>query len=270
VKYDANYDIKIFWLRKVQRLGIKLAVIDLFLLLLFLIGHRSGIWTWQTIVNVFGLNGFLNWFQIRNPSPFGRGMWFFTLLLIFYLLYPILEYLTRNKPISFFLTALFVLIAFYLHNHVEIGHALWLTACGFVLGIVFARNMIKIPLYLSIVALICCLFIMSYLNYFLGIKTYNYFLILSLGILSASVLINIRLPFAFFTASSFFSGCIFEIYLIHPYIRYQGTKYMFVDVMISLLVVIIAAKLLQLISSEIEKRLLSQSNRSNKLETGIS
>jgi hypothetical protein len=58
--------------------------------------------------------------------------------------------------------------------------------------------------------------------------------------------------------------------LIHPYIRYQGTKYMFVDVMISLLVVIIAAKLLQLISSEIEKRLLSQSNRSNKLETGIS
>ncbi len=86
LKYNGDFDKKLFLLRKAERLAINLAVINIFLLILFLIRGENGIWTWQTIINVLGLNGFLNWFRIPNPSPYGGGMWFFTLLLIFYLL----------------------------------------------------------------------------------------------------------------------------------------------------------------------------------------
>lgn len=99
LKYNGNFSKKEFWLKKARRLGVNLAVINVFLLILFLIQGRSGIWTWHTIVSLLGLNGFLNWFYIRNLSPFGAGMWFFTLLLVFYLAYPVLEQLNRKKSI---------------------------------------------------------------------------------------------------------------------------------------------------------------------------
>ena len=64
IKYNGDFDKKLFLMKKVERLAINLAVIDIFLLILFLLRGETGIWTWQTIVNVIGLNGFLNWFRM--------------------------------------------------------------------------------------------------------------------------------------------------------------------------------------------------------------
>jgi hypothetical protein len=86
LKYKPHLDVKAFWKNKFQRLGIKLFVINGFLLLMFIFQGRPDIWTWQTFVNMIGLTGILNWFHIPNLSPYGKGLWFFTLLIILSLL----------------------------------------------------------------------------------------------------------------------------------------------------------------------------------------
>lgn len=170
LKYNGDFSKKEFWLKKAKRLGVNLIVINVFLLILFLIQGRSGIWTWHTIVNMLGLNGFLNWFYIQNLSPFGAGLWFFTLLLVFYLTYPVLEWINRNKIISYLFVVFFVIVAFYLQKYIVYGHALWLTACGFVTGVFCARNDINISLNVSALVSGVMLATMFSLNYLLGIK----------------------------------------------------------------------------------------------------
>nr|NJM03668.1 hypothetical protein [Desulfobacula sp.] len=109
-----------------------LLVVNFALLILFLIQDRPGIWTWYSLINIIGLNGLLNWFKIQNLSPFGAGMWFFTLLLIFYLSYPFLE--KMNSKLTSIFCGFFILLAYSFSLNIDFGHALWLTACGFIVG----------------------------------------------------------------------------------------------------------------------------------------
>jgi hypothetical protein len=113
LKYNEDFSKKEFWMKKVERLGIRLVVINVFLMIVFIIQSKSGIWTWHTVINMVGFNGFLNWFRIPNQSPYGAGGWFLTLLLIFYIFYPGIEYLNRRKPISYFFILFFVSTAFF-------------------------------------------------------------------------------------------------------------------------------------------------------------
>jgi len=173
LKYNGNFNKKKFWQKKTERLAVNLAVINIFLFVLFFIQDRSGIWTWQTIVNIFGMNGFLNWLRIPDYSPFGNGMWFFTLLIIFYILYPGLEFINRRVCVSCFFSIISVGIAFYLN--IIYGHALWLTICGFITDIFCARNNIRFPKYISIVSFLFILGVTLYFNYFLKIRDLNFF-----------------------------------------------------------------------------------------------
>jgi hypothetical protein len=254
LKYNGNFSRKEFWLKKGRRLGVNLAVINIFLFILFLIQGRSGIWTWHTIVNLLGLNGFLNWFYIRNISPFGAGMWFFTLLLVFYLFYPVLERLNRNKIISYLFVVLFVIAAFYLNKHIIYGHALWLTACGFVIGVFCAKNDISISLNVSGLILGGVLAAMLSFNYLFGLKDYNFFFILFFAVFGIFSFINLKLSALLVVSASYFSGCLLEIYLIHTYLFVKPTGYRFADFAISLLLILTSAKILQTISTVVMRK----------------
>jgi len=245
LKYNGDFSKKEFWLKKARRLGVNLAVINVFLLILFLIQGRSGIWTWHTIVSLLGLNGFLNWFYIRNLSPFGAGMWFFTLLLI----YPVLERLNRKKSISYLFVVLFVIAAFYLHKHIVYGHALWLTACGFVVGVFCAKNDISISRNLSGLILGGVLVAMLSFNYLFGLKDYNFFFILFFAVFGIFFFINLKTPVLLVVPLSYLSGCLLEIYLIHSYLFVNPTGYHLPNLVISLMLILSSAKILQTISS---------------------
>lgn len=255
LKYNGCYNKKAFWTKKVERLGFSLVIINIFLLILFLIQGKPGIITWQTAVNMLGLSGFLNWFNIQNISPFGAGMWFFTLLLIFYLSYPGIEYLNRKKSVSYLFGIFFVFLSYYLHVHIVYGHALWLTACGFVVGVFFARNEFRIPGRLSVLMLGVILSVMLYFNYLLGIKSYNFFFFLFLGILCIFSLKDCRFPDFLLRTESLFSGCLLEIYLIHSYLFIKPTGYRFFDFTISLFIILSTAKILQMITFLVKTRL---------------
>ena len=67
-------------------------------------GKGRHIFNWQSLLGVFGLSGWLNWLYLPpNPSPFGAGLWYFTLLLLFYLGYPLL---TRSAQRSGWVTGI--------------------------------------------------------------------------------------------------------------------------------------------------------------------
>ncbi len=133
LKYSDSFDIKEFWKKKFQRLGVNILVINVFLLLVFVLQDKPGIWTWQTLVNFPGLTGFLNWFHIDNISPFGRGMWFFTLLIIFYAVYPVLRAI-RSQHWPVFMIC-FIGIAYFFSRLHDPGHALYLASVGFIAGV---------------------------------------------------------------------------------------------------------------------------------------
>ena len=136
LKYKDHLDVTAFWKNKMHRLGIKLIIINGFLLLVFVLQDKPGIWTWQTLVNMAGLTGILNWFYIPNPSPFGRGLWFFTLLIVFYLAYP---WLRRIQPRHGKMSMVFFLfLAYALSRFHDPGHALYLTIAGFISGVCVA------------------------------------------------------------------------------------------------------------------------------------
>lgn len=251
IKYNGDFDKKLFLMKKVERLAINLAVIDIFLLILFLFRGETGIWTWQTLVNVLGLNGFLNWFRMPNPSPYGGGMWFFTLLLIFYLLYPLLEYINRKKEISYIFTIGYVLFAFYLHHRIQYGHALWLTSCGFIVGICFARNQVRLSIRLNIALFLFILILTVYCDSFLKIKYFNFFSIFFLSICMILSLHNISFPDFFVKAVSYLSNSTLEIYLIHSYLFITPTPYRIANFFISLILILIIAQILYRISSKI-------------------
>src|SRR5471032_2893628 len=87
--YGARLDIRRFWVNKLERLGIRYWVTLGFLDVVVMI--RGGrLFHWHTLVHLFGLSGVLNWLDIHNRSGLGAGLWFFTLLLVFYLVYPCL------------------------------------------------------------------------------------------------------------------------------------------------------------------------------------
>jgi hypothetical protein len=255
LKYNKDFDKKKFLWSKIERLGLNLMVINIFLLILFLIKGEPGIWTWHSLINALGLNGFLTWLRIPNQSPFGAAMWFFTLLLIFYMIYPLLEYLNRSKIVSYIFTILFILTAFYLHHHIQYGHMLWLTCCGFIAGIFCARNSIKIPLRLNIAMFIGVVSLMFAFNYFLKIKYYNFFFIFFSAMSVIFFFDHFVFPQVLMKGVSYFSDSVLEIYLIHSYLFVKLTPYQSLNFIISLAVILAAARILQKISSILLKKI---------------
>lgn len=209
-KYGDSFEHKSFWANKIGRLVIPFWLTQGFLLLFFVATGREGIWTWQTLIHWLGQSGWLNWFAIPNASPFGAGLWFFTLLLIFYLLYP---YLSRwNGASARARLALPIALAFalILDHEVKVGHALWLTAFTFWFGVYVARNPLggSVRLWFFVGAGSTLLMLVA--NYF-GVKILNVFLLLGMSI--AAVL---WIEKAFFQRHAWPGHCCF----LQPYWRF--------------------------------------------------
>ena len=140
IKHGDRIVIGTFWRGKLRNIGLHFLLIQAFLLILAACRGRDGIITWQTLVHLCGQSGWLNWFGIRNSSPLGNGLWFFTLLLIFYLVFPLLSRWQRKVRASTVISVTTLLIALWLSATIDVGHALWLTAAAFIIGIHCARH----------------------------------------------------------------------------------------------------------------------------------
>ncbi len=249
-KYRNNFSLQRFWEAKIVRLSYPLFVIDAFLLALFLFRGESGLSSWQTIPSVLGLSGFLTWFGLGNPSPFGAGLWFFTLLLIFYAVYPLLARINSRRPLALAFLLGCLTMASILHYRVEVGHSLWLTAFAFVLGVYAGRYGIGIgPKWgIALVFLACSLLVG--LNLGLGFNRLNYFFILTASYGIVAFLLGGWLPRRFLGKFLLLSGCIIQIYFIHTYLFLRGvTGQPALDFAASMVLIVGCALLLEKVTS---------------------
>lgn len=253
-RYPHHVDYKRYWSRKCRRLLPSLFVVYLFLFIVFLMQKRSNLWTWQTIVNIFGMNGFLNWLGIHNNSPYGAGMWFLTLLLLFYASYPVLKKTYSNKISSIITTIIALILFFIFHKTIDCGHALWMTSSGFFMGMMMAKNNIRISKTQSILMTSAACVGILFLHYYLNYDGVNYIFILAIacGILLYLQEINLNSHLKYI--ASLLSGILLELYLIHPYLYLSISQNMLVNQVISILFVLIVGSMLGFIVKKLNQQ----------------
>ena len=244
VRYHGEFSGPAYWMRKLKRLAPHLLVINIFLLCLFVIQKRDGIWSIHSVVNFFGMNGFLNWLRIENLSPFGAGMWFLTLLILFYASYPLVEKFYRSKMTALIFT-ISVLIFFYtMHLNFLYGHALWLTASGFPIGLFIAQRRLSLSKCTALIGLVLSSLLMLVSHFFFKVDAANYFFIMLVSLFLILFLQEIKLPKFFVTLGVWLSGILLEVYLLHPYLRISLTSFSVLNIIISIVVVLAVSSLM--------------------------
>jgi hypothetical protein len=248
-KYSEGFDKKVFWLNKFKRLGLVLLFADLFLLILFLIQKRPDILSWYTIVSGLGLTGLLNWFYIPNKTPFGAGLWFLTLLYIFYIFYPFLLKLSLNKKKAYIFCILYSFVMWLLNQYNPYGHALWLTSCGFIWGVVMSRHKIQCAKQLSLFLMLFSLCFMIFLNFIFVFKQTNFLLMLIFSINLMLYLEKVNVYTFFIKFLSPLKNTVFFIYILHPYLYLSIFDKNIPDTLISIVFVIFFCKLYEVFTN---------------------
>ena len=242
---------------KLTRLGPDLIAINLVLLTIFLLEHRQNIFTWQSLLGMLGLSGWLNWLDMPNPSPFGAGLWYFTLLLMFYISYPLLTYLLRAGAVGISVSVILLLLVLYLSERIPFGHMLWFTTFCFCFGVAFANQQWQAGWKngLKLVSAQILIFIMAHI--FFGAPMNALMLIAFAALLSIQFLLTIPLPDWLHAIFKPLSTCVLEIYFLHTYLFVHPSGIIAVDLIASLIVIIIMSLITKKLATIIHKLLLS-------------
>lgn len=251
-KYRDNFDIVSFWGSKLFRIVIPLLFADLFLMVIFLFQGKTNILTWQTVISALGLTGFLNWFHIPNNTPFGAGLWFLTLLYIFYALYSLINRIPEQGILLSVLFCLcYTLMMWWCSINVVMGHALWMTSCGFVYGVMFNRHPCKWNKYMLLFFLCLIFCMMVVINFVFSIKIFNPILIIFFSVFLMLFLERIEIPFWLIKSIAWLNGTIFLIYILHPYLFLNIFRSNFKNTVISILFVTFVCKILEYLLTNI-------------------
>ncbi|WP_020652677.1 acyltransferase family protein [Massilia niastensis] len=243
-------DVGAFWKNKIQRLGIRYWFI-LGVLSVLLILQGKEVFHWHSLVHFMGMSGILNLFG-ASESGLGRGLWFFTLLLLFYVLYPYTAkrlIASRETP---FLLAIVVAALLLVNQEVRLGFSLWLTMIGFILGMYIGVNRFRLSraLLLALVLLSACAFGM--LNAFFAYRELNGLLLFVLSTALALWLTVAECPrFQFIGSLARLEKYLLEIYLIHSYFFIRPTGNPIVDFVLSLGLILAVAMILNTAGNKI-------------------
>lgn len=242
--YPPGSSLGQYWKNKYTRLLPRICIINFFLLILFLFRKEDGVFSWQTIVHFFGGTGFLNWFSIPDGSPFGNGLWFLTLLLLFYAVYPIVRN-WQKLYCNHFTLVLFYCLIIFLHKTYPMGHMLWLTVFAFFFGIYCNRNDVSSWQIFFVIVFILTILSLAILNMY-RIKSYNFFGLSVMGVSISVFLLNIDLHCIVFARNFFkvINSIMLEMYLVHTYLFSHYFANGFVDFCLSMLLTVIVSLLL--------------------------
>lgn len=253
IKHTQRLPLKRFWIAKFKRLGPPIIVINLFLLALFLLQGREGIWHPHTLLGITGLSGFLNWLDIKSQSPFGAGLWFLTVLLLFYLVYPLLAKALTPPYANIIFLISSAIVCTLGHVYASPPYMLWPTVFGFCLGIVAGHldwhpNSRK-SIALGIAAILAAIILNA-----LGIKQFNVVAIVAISIASVAFLLSFPLN-APVSRFAMLSGSILEIYLIHGYLFvHPQAQPAWIGYLISMTIVLIASTSLSFMAQKLSQR----------------
>jgi len=253
--YGVAIDRARFWRKKLERLGLRYWVILSFLSVIVAIKGGT-VLHWHTLVHFLGVSGAINWLFIPNRSGLGAGLWFFTLLLLFYIGYPYLAKLCKPKISAGLLAIAATAGAVYLENTYKVGHELWLTALGFLLGVVFGLHEARIRAWGAAVLFTVACGALLALNMLGAQRQFN-------TVLIAAASISLSLWLAQATPIFRAAGAVvaklekylLEMFLIHTYLFVHFSGSSVVDFLTSVLLVILAAIVLSMAVEWMSKRI---------------
>ena len=254
--YGDNADPLSFVRNKLTRLGPDLIAINLLLLAMFLLQGKSNILSWQSLLGVLGLSGWLNWLHLPNPSPFGAGLWYFSLLLLFYVCYPLLTRLLRSGAMGKVATFVLLLATLFLSDRIQYGHMLWFTAFCFCFGVAFANQQWragwKNALLLASAQLLA--FVMA--HFLFGAPINTLIVIAFAALFTIQLLLSAPLPDWLHLPFKPFSACVLEIYFLHTYLFVHPSGIIVVDLLASLALVLVVAMATKQLANRIQRWLL--------------
>jgi hypothetical protein len=256
--YGQRVDRQKFWRKKLERLGLRFWVILAVLTVIVALQGKT-VLHWHTLVHFAGLSGVLNWIPVPNRSGLGGGLWFFTLLLIFYLAYPYLALMRRSRTGAAVVAVGSVVAAIWLEETVKVGHELWLTALGFILGVAYAAHEVRIrPLLSAAVAFLSCLALLT-LNALVGYNGLNTVLITMTSMALAIWLVHAELPRNALTSLiARFDKYLLEIFLMHTYLFVRITGNGLADFAMSLAVVMLVSAVVHRWANILSQRVLDR------------
>ncbi len=235
-KYRGSFALGTFWHSKLLRLGGRFLLTQVFLIVLLWWQGASGILHWHTLVHLSGQSGWLNWLGVVDQSPLGMGLWFFTLLLIFYASFPLLAR-ALSSPVQARVLALAVLIAsLWLSRTAVVGHALWITAAAFFVGVCCGMH----PLPGRAWQWGCIggagVLLLAVLNFALGVKSFNLELLLLVCLCAVQWLERGEVP-GIFAPALLLSPLLLEIYFVHMYLFVRLSASPWLGFVLSLLLI---------------------------------
>jgi hypothetical protein len=255
--YGVEVDVARFWRKKIERLLVRYWFLLACLSVLLLAEGRT-VFHWHSLVHVFGLSGVLNLFG-ASGSSLGAGLWFFTLLLLFYVAYPYLARLAAASRGDFLLPLAATVFFFYLNEHVILPFSLWLTTLGFILGVFGGIVGTRVPARVSLSLTVAALALLLVNNVVLGYKTANADLI---GLACVTVnlwLMGARLPqWTILRGVARLENCLLEIFIIHTYLFIHPTGISALDFVISMSFVAVVAWVLNIIGNRLVKLVFSK------------
>lgn len=253
--YGLKLDRKRFWRKKLERLGLRYWVCLSFLFVILGMEGRP-IFHWHTLVHYLGLSGFLNWFAIPNRSALGGGLWFFTLLLLFYASYPYLAKMLQSKLAAVPTTIGATAAAVILESKIHVGHELWLTSLGFICGTAYGLHELRVSQRsMFVLASLFCLVLFG-MNVFTTHKEFNTILIAAASIAISLWLAKAKFPeWRIAKRIAGLEKYLLEIFIIHTYLFIHLSGHPIPDFAISLLLIIMMAMALNRTSAWLLNRL---------------
>ena len=256
--YGAEVDVRGFWENKLRRLGVRYWLILSVLAILLMVQGRD-IYHWHSIAHFVGLSGVLNLFG-PSSSALGRGLWFFTLLLLFYAAYPFLacRLIASGRATVIMLAVAIGLLV--LDQWVRVGFSLWTTMLGFIIGIYVGVNRLRLSATVLDVMLIAIPLLIAVVNIVFHLRDFNMFLLIAL---SLAISLRLTLPGLWMGGLRFLvaiEACLLEIYLIHSYLFIHPTRNGVIDFIISLVVIVVAAILLNRAGNNLVAQIFKRSS----------
>ncbi len=238
-KYKNNYDIKMYFKQKFNRLFFNLLFINLFLLGLIILKGEIGLLTFDSLISFFCFDGLKIWFGFERFGLFQNERWFLTLLILFYFFYPLIEIMTRGeKRLLIFSSVAFGFLIYLELFHPIKEHVLWLTAMGFFAGILLEKTEAKLSTTTTMLILILICSLLS--KFYFNTKYFTPVMILSFSILLFNMLAVVQLPKRLnIIINTLIGSCLLEIYLIHRPLFFNPTRNLVINYLISIIIIII-------------------------------
>ncbi len=215
-----------------------LFVANFFILTLLALSGKQNVLHWHSLLAFLGLSGFIRFFGMISGTPLGNGLWFLTLLWIYYLVFPIFERLCRDHHIGRNLVLITGIGALVLSKLTSPGVALWETAWFFLWGTYAGKHPPKPNRALYFFVTVACAVAIPIAHAMQADPVIITALIAGIGIGVVLLLTTFPLPVQWSAPFAPLSVMMLEIYVVHTYLFVRLSREPIIDLMVSFVLIL--------------------------------